>query len=92
MRGLDIFTAIHFTFMGFLGATLYVLVWAKSFRDLKSYEAFRTLVVGAIVGYIYALLYGNYNFPDSIMAVVAGYFGVDFVEAIMERLRRLLGI
>jgi len=91
MRELNIFTSIHFTFMGFLGAVLYVLIWAKKFRDLLTYEAFRSVVVGAIVGYIYAFLHGNYNFPDSIMAVVAGYFGVDFAEAIMERFRRLLG-
>jgi len=87
----DLFTLLHFAFMGFIGAVLYVLIWAKNFQDLKTYEAFRTLVVGALVGYIYAFLHGNYNFPDSVMAVVAGYFGVDFVEAVMERLRKLLG-
>jgi len=92
MTEITSFLLLHFTFMGFLGGALYVLIWAKSFKDLKTYEAFRTLVVGAITGYIYAFLHGNYNFPDSIMAVVAGYFGVDFIEALMERLRKLLGV
>jgi len=83
---------LHFVFMGFLGAFLYVLVWSKSAKDLASYESLRTLVVGSIVGYLYGLLHFNYGFPDLVMTSVAGYFGVDFVEAIMERFRKMIGI
>jgi len=83
---------LHFVFMGFLGAFLYVLVWSKSAKDLCNYESLRTLIVGTIVGYLYGLLHFNYGFPDLIMSSVAGYFSVDFLEAIMERFRRLLGI
>jgi len=87
-----IYQTLHFVFMGFLGAFLYVLVWSKSARDLASYESLRTLLVGAIVGYLYSLLHFNYNFPDLVMASVAGYFGVDFIEGVFERFRKLLGI
>jgi len=86
-----IYEILHFIFMGFLGAVLYVLIWARSAKDLKSFESFRTLAVGAIVGYIYGLLHFNYSFPDLIMASVAGYFGVDFIEGVFERLRKILG-
>jgi len=82
---------LHFIFMGFLGSLLYVLVWSKSAKDLASYESCRTLVVGSIVGYLYGLLHFNYGFPDLVMASVAGYFGVDFIEGVFERLRKILG-
>jgi len=92
VRELTIWQILHFIFMGFLGSVLYVLIWAKDYKDLKSFNSFKTLCVGLITGYIYSFLYGNYNFPDLLMASVAGYFGVDFVEAIMERLRKLWGL
>lgn len=92
MKELTFWQTLHFIFMGFLGAVLYVLIWAKDYKDLKSFDSLKTLLVGVIVGYLYSLLYGNYNFPDCLMASVAGYFGVDFVEAIMERLRKLWGM
>jgi len=86
-----IYESLHFVFMGFLGSILYVLIWAKSAKDLKSFECFRTLAVGTIVGYIYGLLHFNCSFPDLVMASVAGYFGVDFIEGLFERIRKLLG-
>jgi hypothetical protein len=55
--------ALHFMLMGFLGAFLYVLMWAKKPENLYSFEAVRHLVVGVIVGYIYSILYSEYNFP-----------------------------
>jgi len=77
----------HFIAMGIIGAVLYVLIWSRSWQDLKQYEVVRHLAVGAIVGYVYGILHSDYNFPNAIMSIVAGYFGPDFIQALMERLK-----
>jgi hypothetical protein len=79
--------ALHFMLMGFLGAFLYVLMWAKKPENLYSFEAVRHLVVGVIVGYIYSILYSEYSFPNAIMSLVAGWMGVDFIESLVERFK-----
>jgi len=79
--------ALHFIGMGLLGALIYALCWSKSWGELKSFENVRHLVLGPIIGYLYSVLHANYSFPDLIMAAVAGYFGVDFVQSLFERLR-----
>jgi uncharacterized membrane protein YeaQ/YmgE (transglycosylase-associated protein family) len=76
--------------MGAIGAFLAVLVWSKEAKELYSFDSLKSLCVGAIVGYLYSLLYENYSFPDLIMACVAGYFGKDFVEAFFEKLKQKL--
>jgi len=81
----------YFMLMGFLGALLYVLIWAKRASDLKSFEALRHIVIGVIVGYIYSVLHSNYDFPNAIMSLVAGYFGVDFIQALVERFKPIRG-
>jgi hypothetical protein len=78
---------IAFAFMGFLGALLYILIWSKKAEDLKAYDNIRHLVIGLIVGYIYSILHSDYNFPNGIMALVAGYMGPDFVQALIEKLK-----
>jgi uncharacterized membrane protein YeaQ/YmgE (transglycosylase-associated protein family) len=79
---------VHFVLLGLLGAIIYVLVWAKSWDDLKKFESIRHLILGPIIGYIYSILVNNYSYPDLIMTVVAGYFGVDFIEALVERFKK----
>jgi uncharacterized membrane protein YeaQ/YmgE (transglycosylase-associated protein family) len=81
---------LHFIGMGAIGAFLAILVWAKEAKELYSFDALKSLCIGAIVGYLYSLLYENYSFPDLIMACVAGYFGKDFVEAFFEKLKQKL--
>jgi len=81
---------ILYTVHGALGAFLAILMWSKSFRDLKTYETFQHVLIGAISGYIYYYLHSEYSLPNSLMAIVVGYFGKDFVEALMERLRALI--
>lgn len=78
----------YFTALGFIGGLLYVLIWAKSWSDLKTFESIRHLIVGAIAGYIYCLLHSKYSFPDTIMAIVSGYFGVDFLSALFEKFKQ----
>lgn len=65
-----------------------MFIWSRSFEELKRFESVRHVVVGVVVGYIYSILHSDYNFPNAIMSVVAGYFGVDFVQGLFERLRR----
>jgi len=77
----------NFVVLGLLGALVYVIMWAKSFADLKTYGTFRHVIVGAAIGYVYSLLYSNYGFPDFIMCFVAGYMGPDFVEALVEKMK-----
>ncbi|MEM1710633.1 MAG: hypothetical protein QW820_07060 [Sulfolobales archaeon] len=77
----------YFTFLGFLGALAYVLFWSKSLEELKSFESIRHLAVGAIVGYLYSILHSEHGFPDSVMAFVAGWMGVDFISSLVERLK-----
>jgi uncharacterized membrane protein YeaQ/YmgE (transglycosylase-associated protein family) len=80
-------TELLFSLHGLLGAFLATLLWAKSYKDLYSFDAVRNHVIGLIVGYVYSLLHSQYNFPNAVMSIVAGYFGKDFVEAVIERLK-----
>jgi len=79
-----------FIFSGFLGGVLYILCWSKSVKELKEFNNLKRIVVGAIIGYIYFFLHSDYNFPNGIMALVAGYMGTDFIEALVERFVPLL--
>jgi len=72
--------------MGVLGSILYILMWSKNLCDVKSFEALRHILIGGIVGFVYYYLHTDYNFPNGIMSLVAGYMGPDFVEALVERL------
>jgi hypothetical protein len=74
--------------MSLLGAVLYVLVWAKSWQDLKTFESIRHLIISIPIGYIYSILVSNYSFPDLIMCMIAGYTGVDFIQALIERFKQ----
>lgn len=78
---------LHFMLMGLIGALLYVLFWAKSWQDLKRFESVRHILCGILVGYVYSLLHSNYGFPDLVMGMVAGWMGVDFIQALIERFK-----
>jgi hypothetical protein len=80
---------LHFIIQGVIGAFLATLFWAKSWSDLKSFESLRHILVGAIAGYIYSILYSEYNFPNLIVCTVMGYFGKDALEAIFEKFKKI---
>ncbi|MEM2352454.1 MAG: hypothetical protein QXT26_08620 [Thermoproteota archaeon] len=82
--------SIRYPFLGLVGALLYVLIWSRKWEDLRTYEVFRHLAVGVVSGYIYSILHTEYSFPNSVMAVVVGYFGPDLMQALLERLRAAL--
>jgi len=83
----DLFTILIFVFHGFLGSLIATWLWAKNYKDLYSFDAVRNYVIGMLAGYLYSLLHSHYNFPNSVMSIIAGYFGKDFFEAIFERLK-----
>lgn len=79
----QITTISIFIFHGLIGGILYILI-NKIWRKRK--EVCRRLIVSAISGYIYYLLHSSYSFPDSVMAIVFGYFSVDVIKKIFEEM------
>ena len=82
---------LNFAAMGFLGGLAYVLLWATEWKDLKTLESFRHIVIGAIVGYVYTHLHSDWGYPNAVMCFVAGYFGVDFIQGLVEKVRKKQG-
>jgi len=84
---MDVAQTLHFIFQGALGAFLATLFWAESWGDLKKFESVRHILVGAIAGYIYSILYSEYNFPNLIVATIVGWMGKDALEAVLDRFK-----
>lgn len=78
---------IIFVFNGLIGAVLRELLEDKK-REKES--IIKVLLVGAISGYIYYLLHTNYNFPDSLMSIVFGYFSYDLLPRLFKSFKSLI--
>jgi len=78
---------LQFVFTAILGGLAYIFLWAKTWDDLKDFENLRHVVLSAIAGYIYYFLHSDYNFPNSVIVFVVGYFAPDFLQGILERFR-----
>jgi len=78
-------TVLMFVCNAIIGAFLNVLMWSKSVEDIKSYEAVKTVLIGAVVGYIYWWGYQSHGFPDGMMSILVGYSSKDFIEWVMEK-------
>ena len=76
---------LYFIVLGFVGAIAYVLVNSESYADFFKFDSVKRYIVGIVVGGIYDILYSDYNFPNSIMCIVAGYSGIHFIESVIER-------
>lgn len=83
MMGLEV--TIWFIVLGFLGGIIHVVMDAESWSDLKKFGAFKASVLGAASGFIYSILYSDYNFPNSIMTIISGYCGTDFIINLIEK-------
>jgi len=83
-------TIILFVINGLIGSFLSTLFWAKDKYDLKTFDALRNIIVGAIAGYIYYLMHSEYNFPNGLMSLVFGYFGKDLIEAVFEKFKSMI--
>lgn len=76
---------LFFVLSGTLGGLANALVWSRDWRELVGFNFWRTVILGALGGFLYYLVYTEWSFPDGVMAFVAGYAFRDVVEAVVER-------
>jgi len=76
---------VLFVVSGLLGGVASALLWAKSWEDLKRYETFRAVVLGAIGGFLYYLMHTEWSLPNGVAAFAFGYAFQDIVEGVIER-------
>jgi hypothetical protein len=79
-----------FVVSGLLGGVTSALLWAKSWQDLKKYDVFRAIVLGAIGGYLYYLMYTEWSLPNGVVAFFIGYSFKDIVEGLAEKIKQIL--
>jgi flagellar biosynthesis protein FliR len=81
---------INFVILGALGGVLRVLLHTDSLKEALMYGNLKWVLVGAITGLAYYYLYSDYNFPNHLMALIAGYSGANFIEAGSKRFSKVL--
>jgi len=77
-----------FIVLGLIGGVAHVVIDAEKWEDLKQFSAFKMSVIGAVCGLLYFFLHSSYDFPNSVMTFVAGYFGTDFIKGIVEKAKK----
>jgi len=85
---LDYVTLAVSVALGTVGGIAHVFVDSKDWNDVKKFSSVREIVIGAIVGSIYTFLHSDYGFPNFIMTFISGYAGIDFLEGIIDKLRK----
>ena len=70
-----------------IGGAGYVFFYSVTDKKV----ALRHLVLSMIAGYIYYILYSQHSFPNTIMAIVVGWFAPDFIEGIMKKYKEKKG-
>jgi len=81
----------YYVVAGLLGGLTSGLLWARSWRDLTAFDFFRSVVLGAIGGFVFYLAHSEWNLPNSVAAFIWGYAFKDIVEALAERYRWFRG-
>ena len=81
----DLYEILYFMAMGFIGGLLHVITKADSLDDFTKFSSLKRLILGPCSGFIYSLLYSEYNFPNSLMAIASGWLGTDFIISIMKK-------
>jgi len=84
---LQILTCLWYVLMGLLGGLGYVVFYSVT----EKHKIFRHLFLAGMSGYIYFFLHSEYAFPDTVMAIVVGWFAPDFIQAVMDKYRKLKG-
>ena len=84
MTPLDPYEVLYFIFFGTFGAVFYVITQVTCWEDFKKFEYLKHVLLGPFIGFFYQCLYSEYNFPNTVMATVAGYSGTHFVTWIMD--------
>lgn len=79
---------IYFVVLGLFGGFARVLIWSKSWEEVKQYSSVRHIILGGIIGFLYQFLYSEHAFPNFVMSFVAGYMGTDFIEGLIEKFKK----
>jgi hypothetical protein len=80
-----------FIVSGLLGGVASALIWAKSWEDLKKYETFRSIVLGAIGGFLYWLMHTEWSLPNGVVAFAFGYAFQDIIEGLIAKILKIGG-
>jgi hypothetical protein len=82
---------LYYTIAGLLGGLASALIWARGWEDLKAFEFFRAVALGAIGGFVFFLAHSEWNLPNSVVAFLWGYSFKDIIEGMAETYRVLRG-
>jgi hypothetical protein len=80
-----------FIVSGLLGGVASALLWAKSWGDLKKYETFRSIILGAIGGFLYYLMHTEWSLPNGVIAFAFGYAFQDIIEGLIAKILKIGG-
>ena len=76
-----------FVFLGVIGAAACALRSSSSYKELGAFVNVQRVLMGAIMGFIYYFLWSDYDFPNTVMCILAGYTGTDVLDGIIEKYR-----
>ena len=79
--------AVWFVGNALIGAVGFIYFYSVTEKNKR----IRHLVLAGLAGYIYFNLYSTHNFPNTIMALIVGWFAPDFVEGIMRKYKEKKG-
>jgi hypothetical protein len=82
-------TLTLFVVSGLLGGVAAALLWAKSWEDLRRLEFARSIMLGAIGGFLYYLMHTEWSLPNGVVAFTFGYAFQDIIEGVIERAKRV---
>jgi uncharacterized membrane protein YeaQ/YmgE (transglycosylase-associated protein family) len=80
---------LYYTIAGLLGGLASALIWAKRWEDLKAFDFFRSIVLGAIGGFVFYLAHSEWNLPNGVVAFIWGYAFKDIAEGLATRYKWL---
>jgi hypothetical protein len=76
-----------FIVSGLMGGIAHGLIWARSWQDLKTFEFFRAVTLGAIGGFLFFLMHTEWNVPNGVVAFIWGYAFRDIIEGLASKVK-----
>jgi len=70
-----------------LGALANVVAWAKTPKEIVSFEGVKSILLGLLVGIPWYFMRVEHGVPDSVVSFVVGYCAKDVIEALAERFK-----
>jgi hypothetical protein len=76
-----------------LGAIIYIFtakaLWGEGIPNMKLFvvESVKRILIAVVIGIVMFEL----QMPNHMVALTAGYMGIDFLEALMEKLKTSVG-